>query len=74
MVSSWKVAKSIMDIIPNSINWLGAARTDITIRIRQRILGQQDFRHSGKLLWFLLRQSLQTRILNLGQNGFLGSS
>ena len=31
MVSSWKVAKSIMDIIPNSINWLGAARTDITI-------------------------------------------
>lgn len=34
MVSSWKVAKSFIDIIPNSINWLGAARTDITIRIR----------------------------------------
>ena len=74
MVSSWKISKSYMDIILNSINRLGATRTDIAVRIRQRNLGQQIFRHRGKLLWFLLRQSLQTRVLNLDQNGFLGSS
>ena len=56
-----------------SIGWelleLGYCRTNSPTK-----LGQQIFRHRGKLLWFLLGQSLQTRVLNLDQNGFLGSS
>ena len=59
MVRRWKMAYDIMVSISYSLIWLGDASVSITVRVRKRKMGQQNIRHTSKLLWLLPRRSLQ---------------